>query len=60
MLKTPIGDLQKFAKNIHELLENQELYCRLQKEAIELAITEWAWESRAAKLLDQVKESLLI
>lgn len=59
MLKTPIGDFQKFAENIQELLENQELYCRLQKEAIDLATKEWAWESRAAKLLDQVKETLL-
>ena len=59
MLKTPIGDFQGFAENIQELLENQELYCRLQKEAIDLATNEWAWESRAAKLLDQVKETLL-
>ena len=59
MLKTPIGDFQGFADNIRELLENQDLYCRLQKEAIDLATNEWAWESRAAKLLDQVKETLL-
>jgi len=31
----------------------------LQKEAIDLATKEWAWESRAAKLLDQVKETLI-
>jgi glycosyltransferase involved in cell wall biosynthesis len=56
MLKTPCFDLKAFAENIQRLLEDQELYGKLQKEALELA-REWDWDRRATYLLDKVIEA---
>jgi glycosyltransferase involved in cell wall biosynthesis len=50
MLKTPCFDLRGFAENILKLLNDQELYRKLQKEALELA-KEWDWDKRAEELL---------
>jgi len=53
MLKTPCFDLKGFAENILKLLNDQELYMKLSKEAIELA-KEWDWDKRAKELLDAI------
>ncbi|MEM3549402.1 MAG: glycosyltransferase family 4 protein [Thermofilum sp.] len=53
MLKTPCYDLKAFAENILRLLDNKELYKRLQKEALKLA-QEWDWDKRAEELLKMV------
>jgi glycosyltransferase involved in cell wall biosynthesis len=50
MLKTPCFDLKGFAENILKLLNDQELYRKLQKEALELA-KEWDWDKRTEELL---------
>jgi len=50
MLKTPCFNLRGFAENILKLLNDQELYRELQKEALELA-KEWDWDKRAEELL---------
>jgi len=56
MLKAPCFDLKAFAGNILMLLEDQELYGKLQKEALELAC-EWDWDRRATYLFDKVIEA---
>jgi glycosyltransferase involved in cell wall biosynthesis len=53
MLKTPCFDLKGFAENILKLLNDQDLYMKLSKEAIELA-KEWDWDKRAKELLDAI------
>jgi glycosyltransferase involved in cell wall biosynthesis len=53
MLKTSCFDLKGFAENILKLLNDQELYRKLQKEALELA-KEWNWDKRAKELLDAI------
>jgi glycosyltransferase involved in cell wall biosynthesis len=55
MLKTPCYDLKVFAENILKLLNDDELYRRLQKEALEWA-KEWDWDKRAEELLKAIKE----
>jgi glycosyltransferase involved in cell wall biosynthesis len=55
MLKTPCYDLKTFAENILKLLNDEKLYGRLQKEALEWA-KEWDWDKRAEELLKAIKE----
>jgi glycosyltransferase involved in cell wall biosynthesis len=53
MLKTPCYDLKAFAENILKLLNDEEWYRRLQKEALEWA-KEWDWDKRAEELLKAI------
>jgi glycosyltransferase involved in cell wall biosynthesis len=48
LLKTPQHDIRKFAENILNLLEDEELYKKVSKEALELA-KQWGWEGRTKK-----------
>jgi len=53
MIKTPVGDLKKFAENIINLLEDKELYEKTRKDAIDWA-QNWDWDKRADKILDKI------
>jgi glycosyltransferase involved in cell wall biosynthesis len=55
MLKAPCFDLKKFAVNILSLLENQELYKKLSKEALEWA-QGWDWDKRSKELLEVIQK----
>lgn len=55
MIKTPVGDLKKFAENIISLLEDKELYEKTRKDAIDWAQS-WDWDKRADKILDKILE----
>ena len=53
MLKTPCFNLKAFAKNILSLLENERLYQRMSREAIQWA-REWDWSQKARGILKKV------
>ena len=53
MIKTPVGDLKKFAENIINLLEDKELYKKIRKDAIDWA-QNWDWDKRADNILDKI------
>ena len=55
MIKTSCYDLKVFAENIVQLLNDEGLYRKLQKEALELA-KEWDWNKRAEELLEAIKD----
>ena len=57
MLKTPCYDLKKFAENILKLLNNDELYRKMGKDALDWAM-EWDWDKRSEELLDAAKKLL--
>ena len=54
MLKAPCYDLKRFAENILRLLNDEELYRKTAKDALDWA-REWDWDKRAEKLLKAVK-----
>ena len=54
MLKTPCFDLKAFAENILKLLNDNALYEKTAKEALDLA-KEWDWDKRAEELLSIVQ-----
>jgi glycosyltransferase involved in cell wall biosynthesis len=54
MLKTPCFDLEAFAENILKLLNDEKLYEKTAKDALEWA-QEWDWDKRAEELLFQIK-----
>lgn len=53
MLKTPCYNLERFAGNIIMLLEDNKLYDRTSKEAIEWAV-EWDWGNRIEWILKKI------
>lgn len=55
MLKTPCFDLEKFAENIFRLLEDKNLYKKIQDDAMNWS-QEWAWDKRAEELLKNMIE----
>ncbi|MBI3963195.1 MAG: glycosyltransferase family 4 protein [Deinococcus sp.] len=58
MLKVPIGDLDAFAKQILQLLEDRGLYERTSRAARDLALQEWSWDTRASEILDVLLQVL--
>ena len=58
MLKTPCFDLKVFAENIYTLLENEDFYQKLKREALELA-KEWDWEKKSEELLKSIKKCVM-
>ena len=54
MLKAPINDLGAFAQNIIRLLNDEELYQKMSKEALSLAREEWDWDKRAALIYSKI------
>lgn len=59
MLKTNCFDVQEFAKNIMKLLQNNELYNKLSKEALELVKAEWDWDRRSKVIYDSLIRSVI-
>jgi glycosyltransferase involved in cell wall biosynthesis len=57
MLKAACFDLNEFANNVLRLLEDNNLYGKLSKEAIELA-KQWDWNMRAQEVADFIKRNL--
>ncbi len=53
MIKTPKFDLQGFADNIVELLENEKLYNKTKEDAIEWAL-EWDWDEKADYIFNAI------
>lgn len=54
MIKIPCYDLDIFADTILRLLEDREIYEKLQKDALDLA-REWDWDKRAEDVLRGIK-----
>lgn len=54
MLKTPCYDLKAFAENILRLLNDENLYSKTSKDALDWA-KEWDWDKRAEELLSVVQ-----
>jgi len=57
MLRVPPLDLTKFADSILQLLEDGDLYTKLQKEAVEWA-KGWDWDRRAEEILKRIEGDL--
>jgi len=57
MLKTPRYDFEAFARNIVSLLTDADLYKKMSKEALELAL-KWDWNSKAEVILSQIEKAL--
>ena len=55
MLKTPCYDLNMFAQNIITLLNDEKLYKKTAKDALDWA-KEWDWDRRTEELLDCLKK----
>jgi len=53
MLKTPCYDLKAFAENILKLLNDEKLYSKTSKDALDWA-EKWDWDARSTYLLDQI------
>lgn len=47
MIKTPVGRIDKFAKNILLLLNDQNVYQKLSREALSLVRNKWNWNTKA-------------
>lgn len=54
MLKIPCFDLKKFAENILKLLNDEELYRKTAKDALDWA-KEWDWDKRAEEMLNVIQ-----
>lgn len=54
MIKTPLGNLKKFAENILRLLEEEKSYQKLSTEAIQLIQEVWDWNKRAKKIYQRI------
>jgi glycosyltransferase involved in cell wall biosynthesis len=57
MLKTPCFDLEAFVENILKLLEDEKLYQKTAKDALDWA-QEWDWDKRAEFLLEKISDCL--
>jgi len=57
MVKTPSGDIEKFADNILLLLEDKGYYQRISKEARDLIVEVWDWKKRAEDIFNKVFKS---
>lgn len=54
MIKTPLGNQKIFAKNILDLLTDNNLYQQKSKEALELINSVWDWTKRARRIYQQI------
>ena len=53
MLVVRLKNSKEFAGAVLQLLTNNDLYCKLQKEALELAKS-WDWDAKACNILDYI------
>lgn len=58
MRKVPIGDVEKFAEEVSNLLMNEGLYHKLKEEAMEFS-KNWDWDKKSELILDRTS-SLLV
>ena len=56
MIKTRCFDLEEFARNILNLLNNRKLYDEMSKQAHNLIIEIWDWEKRAEIIYKKIIE----
>lgn len=54
MLKAPIGDLERFADLVLSLLNNDELYKKMKKEALEFS-KDWDWSKKVELLNNELR-----
>lgn len=54
MIKTPRGNLKKFAENILKLLDKEDFYQEISQGATDLTQKVWDWEVRADKIYQQL------
>jgi glycosyltransferase involved in cell wall biosynthesis len=57
-LAVPLRDCKKFADAILKLLDDDNLYKKLRKEALEL-VKSWNWDEKASCLLDYISRELI-
>jgi len=55
MLKIPCFDLRKFAKNIVKLLEDEDLYEKISKDAVAWA-RKWDWDRKTKEILNIIRD----
>lgn len=51
MVKVPIGNLDKFAKQIEQLISDKKKYQKVSKDAVALIKKEWSWSQRAEEVV---------
>lgn len=51
MVKVPVGNLEKLAEEILDLLSNRSIYKRIAAEALEEIYKNWSWQKKAANVL---------
>ncbi len=51
MMKAPLGDLNKFAEYVLNLIGDQKLYRRISDEAVSMVEKDWSWDKRAKEVL---------
>jgi glycosyltransferase involved in cell wall biosynthesis len=54
MVKTEIGNNEKFAENILELLDNKELYEKISTDAHNLIVETWDWKKRSSRIMESI------
>lgn len=54
MVKVPIGDIDKFSKQIIDLLTDQKFYEHLKKQALSLIHENWSWDSLIERVLNKL------
>lgn len=54
MIKVPVGDKEKFAKEVIKLLNDKNHYQKMSKEAIEMIEKNWSWDTRANEILEKI------
>lgn len=54
MIKVPINNLDLFAKEILELLDNKKLYSETGNQAKEMISKNWSWDTRAETILNSL------
>jgi len=57
MRKVTIGDLEKFAQEVRNLLVNEGAYQKLKKEATEFS-KNWDWDKKSELILDRISSLL--
>ncbi len=55
MLKTELRNVEEFANNIIELLNNKDLYEKTSMDARSLIVDLWDWKKRSEFILDQIE-----
>ena len=56
MLKAPIGNIEAFAGFVLNLLQDEDLYYQVKKDALEF-VQKWEWDKRAEELLKAIERA---